>query len=166
MGCNHSTKYVVMFISVRATVSWLRIISVVGAAISIIPLALIPLFAGFLWFGNRQTTARGVTTSPATLENGAALETSRSPRRNIISNFSDAPSRSYAAGLLASIYGIVMLELTVSRNNVEKGEAAWSFGQIFALLVTIGSINEVAHFIMSKEWPTGNPQGMFISYHD
>ncbi|KAF9517230.1 hypothetical protein BS47DRAFT_1390022 [Hydnum rufescens UP504] len=53
---------------------------------------------------------------------------------------------------LASIYGVTMLELTIHRNkkHVTGDENQWAFGQIVALLITVGSLNEVIHFILGE----------------
>lgn len=61
-------------------------------------------------------------------------------------------SRNIIARLLFVTYGTVMLELTIKRNNVAPGENVWSFGQIVAVVIAVGGINEVVHFFLGKEW--------------
>lgn len=61
-------------------------------------------------------------------------------------------SRSLIARLMFVTYGTVMLELTVKRNNIAPGENVWSFGQIVAVVIAVGGINEVVHFFLGKEW--------------
>ena len=61
-------------------------------------------------------------------------------------------SRNLIGRLLFVTYGTVMLELTIKRNNVAPGENVWSFGQIVAMVIAVGGINEVVHFLLGKEW--------------
>jgi hypothetical protein len=61
-------------------------------------------------------------------------------------------SRNIIARLLFVTYGTVMLELTIKRNDVAPGENVWSFGQIVAVVIAVGGINEVVHFFLGKEW--------------
>jgi hypothetical protein len=61
-------------------------------------------------------------------------------------------TRGVIARLLFVTYGIVMLELTIRRNNVAPGENVWSFGQIVAVVIAVGGMNEVLHFVLGKEW--------------
>lgn len=69
-------------------------------------------------------------------------------------------SSSYIFGVLRTVYGITMIELMVRRNNVGPGEKAWSFGQIFSILITISSLNEVLHWCMSNR----NRKIMFMPF--
>ena len=64
------------------------------------------------------------------------------------------PSKQGLLGrLLTAVYGVTMLELTIQRNkkNVEAGENQWTFGQIVAMLITVGSLNEVLHYFLGEE---------------
>lgn len=61
-------------------------------------------------------------------------------------------SKSIITRLFFVIYGTVMLELTVQRNNVQSGENVWSFGQIVAVTIALGGLNEVIHFFLGREW--------------
>lgn len=54
--------------------------------------------------------------------------------------------------LLTLIYGTVMLELTIKRNHVQPGESSWGFGQIVAVVIAAGGLNEVLHFVLGEEW--------------
>ena len=68
-----------------------------------------------------------------------------------------SPQTSSGRGLLGrvltAVYGVTMLELTIkrNRNNIGGDEGVWTFGQIVAMLVTAGSLNEVFHFILAEE---------------
>jgi len=61
-------------------------------------------------------------------------------------------TRDAIARLLFVTYGVVMLELTIKRNDVAPGESVWSFGQIVAVVIAIGGMNEVLNFFLGKEW--------------
>ena len=53
--------------------------------------------------------------------------------------------------ILATIYGIIMLERTIASNDVGPGENVWSFGQIIAIIIVIGSVNEVVHYFLNLQ---------------
>lgn len=60
--------------------------------------------------------------------------------------------RSLLSRVVWVAYSITMLELTISRNTaiLEPGEMTWSFGQYLSLLVALGSINELVHWVIAR----------------
>jgi len=122
--CNNEIKYIVLFISVRATVGWLRKfwMAVLGATLGVmvLPLAscLCLCFLGSAGGGGQSSIQKDMI------------------------RFS-LP--------LAAIYGVVMLELYENRNKhlIAGGEDHWTFGQIMALVQIISTFNEVLHFVIS-----------------
>ncbi|KAL8786284.1 MAG: hypothetical protein Q9213_002879 [Squamulea squamosa] len=51
---------------------------------------------------------------------------------------------------LVNVYGIVMLELTVHRNNLSSEEQGWTFGQILAIFLLLGVVAEVLNVLLAK----------------
>lgn len=136
-GCNDQVKYVFFFVTVRATVPWLRIvwmISLIGGCIG--------LFTGLVVYVIVYTCFKMAATRgehPMMTMQGAGEE--------------QASSRSFYFSLgllLPAVYSVVTAELLAKRNTiVQPGEGAWTFGQILSLVMIISSLNEVLHFILS-----------------
>jgi hypothetical protein len=59
--------------------------------------------------------------------------------------------QSVFARVFASIYSVIMLELTIRRNPSSDQENVWSFGQIIALLITLMTVNEIVHFVLGED---------------
>ena len=63
------------------------------------------------------------------------------------------PLRSFF-GLMGSIFGssyfIVMLELTIKRNNLGPGSGTWTFGQVLAMSLLLGPIVELGSLLLGK----------------
>ncbi|KAF8341135.1 hypothetical protein F5887DRAFT_385657 [Amanita rubescens] len=123
--CNNEIKYIFFFVSVRATVGWLRKLWMVGLGATLGLMVLVPLasclclcFLGSAGGGGRSSL-----------------------RKNTVK---------YSKPL-AAIYGVVMLELYENRNKhlVAGGEDQWTFGQIMALVQIISTFNEMLHFVIS-----------------
>ncbi|KAI0269840.1 hypothetical protein BC834DRAFT_1039527 [Gloeopeniophorella convolvens] len=134
--CNDEVKYVVMFVSVRTTVSWLR-----GVWIAVLVAATLSLMAGFaitalfvLKMRDEEVGGEGGG------EGGEQPEQHKPWYFNV----------SFAL-LLSAIYSTVMLELTVQRNSkahggiVDADDNEWAFGQILSIVMIIANLNEVIH---------------------
>jgi len=125
--CNDQIKYIFFFHSVPATTRWLRRLWIAGLAISFGVLVIFPFVFASLSHGRRKPSI------PAS-QNLAIWLIVRLSRLSI------------------AIYGIVMLELYVRRNKhwFTDEEQRWTFGQIFALVQILGTMNEVLHCLISS----------------
>ncbi|KAF8294147.1 hypothetical protein DL93DRAFT_2068621 [Clavulina sp. PMI_390] len=57
-----------------------------------------------------------------------------------------------SSGILVWIYNVVMLELTIKRNNVAPGENIWSFGQIVPMVIAVsGAVEILMQYIEDSE---------------
>ncbi|KAF8314205.1 hypothetical protein DL93DRAFT_2228034 [Clavulina sp. PMI_390] len=111
--CNDSVKYVILFMNVRATVAWARWLAVTGFSLG----ALGVLIMGFILILSLGGGVDGVDTK----ESGIA----------------------WSFNILGWVYNVVMLELTIKRNNVAPGEHIWSFGQIVPVIIAISGIVDI-----------------------
>ncbi|KAF9507451.1 hypothetical protein BS47DRAFT_311284 [Hydnum rufescens UP504] len=201
-ACNDATIYVLLFVSIRATVGWLRWIFVTAEAIALFALVYVPIVAilavrnlgnnhvvgderpnstsmDATRVGEANALERGVISSH--LRSGLELQrmdgplnTTASREQSVTEPVHPRPRRaftqlstvsnnrlyfqtSFASGrglvgrFLASIYGVTMLELTIHRNKkrVVGDENQWAFGQIAAIIIAIGSLNEVLQFLLT-----------------
>jgi len=121
--CTHVVKYVIFFVTVHATATWLRAFFIVG-----IVFAACSLLLGF------GTIILSLRTEPSEeYRSGASDE-----------KVVDAGGKSTYKHFLtlpvgSAIYGVTTLELIVQRNrpNVASGESDWGFGQIVALILLL-----------------------------
>ncbi|KAF8314259.1 hypothetical protein DL93DRAFT_2097361 [Clavulina sp. PMI_390] len=120
--CNDTVKYVILFVNIRATVPWARWLSVAGASTSTI---------GFII---RNTLLRPTNAPPGYAED----------HRSIVQFMVHATKISF-------VYNVIMLELTISRNNVAPGESTWSFGQIVPVVIGASAVIDVILFFLSNE---------------
>ncbi|KAG8821287.1 hypothetical protein FRC19_008030 [Serendipita sp. 401] len=156
--CNDWTIYVIWGVSVRATVPWLR-----GVALTLVSLVILKFLFGTtktimtLCFGGR--TKKRSTDSIDTESTGPpgfitrCIPSFNTGRRN----------PGLIARVLASIYSVIMLELTIRRNPSSDEEKVWSFGQIIALLITLMTVNEIAHFALGEDLGLGKLFGGLLN---
>ncbi|KAF8319740.1 hypothetical protein DL93DRAFT_2053375 [Clavulina sp. PMI_390] len=150
---NHSIKYVLMFVNVRPTAAWLRWLAVAAGSIVALVTLFVPVMVWAFIVEERQESAdlegaMGITgggNKHITFANAALSEPGPS-------------SGSVIWRVLFAIYGTVMLELTVRRNDVGPGEGAWGFGQIVAVIIAVGGLNEVLQFFLGEEWRFESPE--------
>ena len=147
--CNDWTVYVLFGVSVRATVPWLR-----GVILALVCLAIIKFLV---------STTRTVFSLCYDRADDGASESSDEKHgifaglsRWFPSLYRGRRSPGWIARVLATIYSVVMLELTIRRNPSSDEEKVWSFGQIIALLITLMTINECIHFgfVFSSHTPS------------
>lgn len=133
-ACNHSVKYIFLFIEIRATVGWLRWMGVATGCIYAVF-----VLRDLIW---ARANIHFLELAPSLT---ASIETS--PRMANAMRFIFLCIR-----LIVFALATANLELTVRHNNVQPGENVWSFGQIVALIIAAGNIFEVAMFIIGKGW--------------
>ncbi|RDL40991.1 uncharacterized protein BP5553_00970 [Venustampulla echinocandica] len=139
--CNSSTVYVVFGVSIPATgpvFRWLII-----ATLSIIPVGfLIGLTCAAPCIGLLCYLKRKHDLGPM-----STWETTPNPSQ--VEN----PRVSQWVGMLSmvgfSIYAVVSLEQTISRNNIGEQEREWTFGQILPVFVLLGVVNELTNMFLA-----------------
>ncbi|KAF9507450.1 hypothetical protein BS47DRAFT_1277484, partial [Hydnum rufescens UP504] len=148
-ACNDATIYVLLFVNVRATVGWLRWIFVTAEAIALFVLVCVPIVA-ILAVWNLGNSHVGRDERPNSTSMGALSTISNT---KLYFQTSSASGRGLVGRFLASIYGVTMLELTIHRNKkyVVGDENQWAFGQIAAMVIAIGSLNEVLQFLLPED---------------
>jgi hypothetical protein len=125
--CNDQIKYVVFFVSVKATEPWLRWLWVVVLILSAVGL--------MIMFGKKAFELLAMV---------GEEEQAEGPR---------PWSFFMPFGLLfTAIYATIMLELTVRRNmtaahGVVKVDDSWAFGQVLSFVMIFANINEAIHFL-------------------
>jgi len=127
--CNGQVKYVLMFVNVRATAPWLRGLWIAVLVASALVLLVI--------FGYNALTLYAT-------RNDKVVKTEESEKEWYFSiSFRQ---------ILSAIYCIIMLELTVHRNDINHGgivtiDGSWQFGQTLAVIMIFANINEIIHCI-------------------
>jgi len=131
-SCNHLVNFVVFFSDVRATVTWFRVIMILFFA-GAIPLFL--FFLSFLIFAPAEFMRRRTKALDGLFENHPRLEWVR-----------------YVIGIPLVVYIVANLELIMYRNrsNIQPGENVWGFGQIIAIVLTLGIFMDMV--VAIREW--------------
>ncbi|KAG8818525.1 hypothetical protein FRC17_010800 [Serendipita sp. 399] len=143
--CNDWTIYVIMGVSVRATVPWLRAVILTLVVLAIIKFLFSTTKAVMvLCFDGRSRKSSESIDTQSTGQPGIF-------RRCLPSFNTGRRSPGLIARVLASIYSVIMLELTIRRNLSSDEEKVWSFGQIIALLITLMTVNEIVHFVLGED---------------
>ncbi|KAN0132133.1 hypothetical protein V8E53_010052 [Lactarius tabidus] len=136
--CNDLVKYVFFFVSVRGTVSWLRILAIVFFSIRMISSLII---------------FRDIVSS---------LWTAKAKDREMYFKFRSRshfrPGTRRLFSILAAVYGIVTTELIVHRNRpyVQAGDSTWGFAQVASVLLLWPIFIEV--LVALKEWRSGGEE--------
>jgi len=125
--CNDQVIYVLMFVNVRATASWLRGLWIATLVLSALGLMIIFGYNAFALYVKRNDVDMKKT------------EESEKGWYFYISIFQ----------ILIAIYSTVVLELAVYRNSHNGGVVTvnngWAFGQTLAVLMIFANINEIVH---------------------
>jgi hypothetical protein len=145
--CNSSTMYVVFGVSIRATVPIFRWIilgtlAIVPACFIIVLLLSLPCWVTLCCLGNV------IYTTPST---GHDSEDGHSQR-----NIWTSRSMKLAGYTAFSTYAIASLEQTISRNHVSTEERGWTFGQVIAIFLLLGTANEMLNAIISSRDSSGD----------
>ncbi|KAH9167476.1 hypothetical protein EDB89DRAFT_2074821 [Lactarius sanguifluus] len=129
--CNDLVKYVFFFVTVRATVGWLRIMFIVCFAISVV--------AWLVCLSTVPTVWRDL------------MELSRAESDN-------DDGLPWFSWILPAAYGVASTELIVHRNHphVQTGEDYWGFGQIVSIILILPIIIEI--MVAFKRWYSGDPE--------
>ncbi|KAI0250810.1 hypothetical protein BJV78DRAFT_537311 [Lactifluus subvellereus] len=146
VGCNDKVKYVLMFVSVRATKPWVR-----DSWIAILVASAVGLLIRFGISAVYRFTLQEVEKTDKREEEGerGGKGEEGEGKESKGGWYFDMDILS----LLWAIYATVMLELTVRRNDIQHGgivniDNAWAFGQILSAVMIIASLNEVVHFFL------------------
>jgi hypothetical protein len=140
--CNDTTTYVVFGVSISATAPVFRWIII--ATLSTIPVAILVFVSCFLpclacfWCHSRRLPEAWHTTRYS--DGPASAEDSR-PMKEVASTI---------GFMMFSIYCIVCLELTISRNSLDPSEKDWTFGQILAVFLLIVVANELLNLCLAS----------------
>ncbi|KAH8998576.1 hypothetical protein EDB92DRAFT_1835966 [Lactarius akahatsu] len=128
-SCNDQVKYVLMFVSVRATKPWLRDIWIATLVLSAVGLMIKFGYNAFTLFVLRHDEG----------------EETEQPEKGWYFYIS-------IPRILSAIYSAVMLELMVHRNSSDHGgkvivDESWAFGQTLSVVMIFANMNEVIHFL-------------------
>lgn len=154
--CNGSTIYVVFFVSIdatnvvfRYTIMALMIAFLISAAFGT---ALLGLFASICGIRkkNRVVKDRDIKTFMDILSRIRV----RDGQLKSDVRWKWVPSQEdlgfMATRTLINVYGVLMLELTISRNDLGSDEREWTFGQIIAIFLLLGVAAEVFNLVLAK----------------
>ncbi|KAN0132135.1 hypothetical protein V8E53_010054 [Lactarius tabidus] len=138
--CNHLVKFVFFFVTIRATVNWLRIMFIVffSLAISSSVTALFSIIEGLLRESRFGSSALAI--------------------QNLVFRAQDRNFVTPSSTLLA-VYAIVTAELMVHRNrsHVHAGENSWGLGQVISVLLLLPIFIELIAVL--KEWYSRRSRG-------
>ncbi|KAF8317154.1 hypothetical protein DL93DRAFT_2055894 [Clavulina sp. PMI_390] len=138
--CNHTVKLVVLFANVRLTAPWLRWMFVANGVVSAIGLIVLAgMTLGVIRGDHQDSKVHELPPRP----NHDPFSILR-----YLYDLREARPMLDISRAFFTIYGIVMLELIVARNDIARGENVWSFGQVLAMLVTLSGIKEVVEFFL------------------
>lgn len=142
--CNDWTVYVLWGASVPATAPWLRWLIVTLVCLAILK---------FIATTTRTVASLGLSATNNRSNRSFNSDSTGGPGfldRLLPCSYRPSRSPGLIARVFASIYSVVMLELTIRRNASSDEENVWSFGQIIALLITLMTVNEIIHFIFGE----------------
>ncbi|KAI9458136.1 hypothetical protein BJY52DRAFT_1416530 [Lactarius psammicola] len=130
--CNDLVKYVFFFITVRATVGWLRIMFIVCFAASVLA-----------WLV-------GLSTVPFVYHELTVGELSRTESGDVDDGLP------WYFWIPSAAYGVASTELIVHRNHphVQAGEDYWGFGQIVSIILILPIVIEI--LVSFKRWYSGD----------
>lgn len=161
-ACNHLVKYVLLFIDIRATVTWLRVLFIVYLVITAFAL----LFKFGVIVSTHMTQLRAdiyeklpdiivsTETRPSTQSS-----TLQSQERSEKENSSGRTGHWYVnLSVIPAVYGVATLELMVHANRsvIQSGENTWGFGQIIAIILTLGIFIDVV--VAIRDWRDAKKQ--------
>jgi hypothetical protein len=157
--CNASTKYVVFFVSIDATNDVFRytimalmitmlVITVFSAMIIGVVSAVFAVFFGV-------NIGRLILRMDAeTVENLSSRITIKDGQLPVKDRWKWMPNQHDVGYMLvrtlANIYMILMLELTISRNDLGEDEKRWTFGQIIAIFLLLGVGAEICNIVLAQ----------------
>jgi len=155
--CNDQIKYVIMFITVRATVPWLRGLWIAALVLSAVGLMIKFGVQAVVLFAMRRVAEeeRAEETNSIT---GGSIRTGAQSHAEMEPVIGKPWYLKISIPLLLSaIYSTINLELTVHRNEVRlrngtnvggvvKIDDSWQFGQVLAVVMIIANLNEMVHF--------------------
>jgi len=133
-SCNDLVNFVLFFTSIRATVTWLRVIMIMLFIIAT------PFFFLMLCF---------LILAPVSWTTACTKALQRlfdkNPRLGLIR---------YVVGVPLAINIISNLELIIYRNRsiIQPGENEWGFGQIIAVVLTLGIFIDMVAAIRERYW--------------
>jgi len=131
-SCNDYVNFVVFFSNIRATVTWFRVAMIVFYAIAI-PFKMLHL--GFLILAPPRWKER--------CKKALKKLFARNHRLRVIR---------YVIGIPLALYIVTTLELMIYRNRniIQPGENEWGFGQIIAIVLTLGMFIDIVEAIRKR----------------
>lgn len=158
--CNASTIYVVFFVSIDATNDVFRytimalMISMLVAAVFgfMIIGAFSAVFAAFFGIHKKSRLVEKADVEMAkNIFSRITVKDGQLPVNNMWKWMPSQRDVGYMfARTLINIYMILMLELTISRNDLGEDEKRWTFGQIIAIFLLLGVAAEVCNIILAQ----------------
>ena len=143
--CNGSTLYVVFGVSIHATAAVFRWIilgtfAIVPGVFVVMLIVGLPCWITACCFGERLTI---VPSGGGGRDNNWSSDASAGRNAWVTRTLQ-------VAGITAfSIYAIVSLEQTIRRNHLGPEEREWTFGQVIALFLLLGTANEIINVILA-----------------
>jgi len=161
-ACNHLVKYVLLFIDIRATVTWLRVFFIIYLVIT--ACALLFNFGVIVSAHMKQLRAdiyeklpdiMVPTESPPPIQSSAPQSQGQSEKEN---DSGRTALKCVKLSVIPAVYGVATLELMVHSNRsiIQSGENTWGFGQIIAIILTLGIFIDVVGGI--RDWQEAKKQ--------
>ncbi|TDL15463.1 hypothetical protein BD410DRAFT_845163 [Rickenella mellea] len=125
--CNHSTKFVFFWVTVRATAPWLRIWWIVTGATGLSYGLVIIAALALGYFCSSPSDHTSSTSCEVDLDADVLWAT------------------------LGAASRLVIFIYTIKRNNVLPGENVWSFGQILSVVLLLGFCNDAIKWYNKEE---------------
>ncbi|KAF2257679.1 hypothetical protein CC78DRAFT_201667 [Lojkania enalia] len=158
--CNASTKYVVFFVSIdatndvfRYTIMALMISTLVAAVFGFMIIgAFSAVFAAFFGIHKKSRLVEKADVEMAkNIFSRITVKDGQLPVNNTWTWMPNQHDVGYMfARTLINLYMILMLELTISRNDLGEDEKRWTFGQIIAIFLLLGVAAEVCNIILAQ----------------
>ncbi|KAF8470320.1 hypothetical protein DFH94DRAFT_216614 [Russula ochroleuca] len=149
-SCNHLVKYVLFFVDVRVTTTWLRVMFIVSSISSVFFFACVWQILYRMQQFETPPNSATPTERPPSIESPIPQLQTQSIQK---SKFWRTVLR-YVLEVGAAAYGVATLETIVSRNRsiIQPGENAWGFGQLIAIILTLGIFIDI--IVAVREWWT------------
>ncbi|KAM6490040.1 hypothetical protein JOM56_014619 [Amanita muscaria] len=147
---NSKIEYIVFFRPVPVSAIWLRVVWMAGLGVSLALLVFVPVFGCISVFGQGVIPPQGQPPHP---KNPLFLWVL------------------WVGKILTAVYGVATLEI-YEKTNLHSGvlagpEDEWTFGQVFAMVQLVTTLNEAIHCFMSINWDDSDDEdrGSVTSTH-
>jgi len=164
-SCNNLVKYVLFFADVRATATWLRVLFIMNLVMT--ACTLLFRFSAILSEHMEQLRkeihklthklkkrTKVWRVEPQVPRGRQESQESQEPEESEEQRSThDGPvPRFVTFSLVYAVYGVATLELIAHRNrpNIQSGENTWGFGQIIAVILTLGSLIDLVVLLRDR----------------